>query len=66
MAFEIRYCNAKFITKTISNSSLNSHVYWDTLYIVKQNKKSSRISLKDFVDFQNFQKFYENRILMEA
>ena len=27
-----RYHNTK--SKTISNSSLNSHVYWDTLYIL--------------------------------
>ena len=32
IGFEIRYYIAKCITKTISNPSLNSHVFWDTLY----------------------------------
>ena len=36
------------------------------VYSVKQKQKNSRISSKNFMDFQNFQKFNENRILMEA
>ena len=36
------------------------------VYIVKQNKNYSRIFTKDFVDFQNVQKFNEDRILMET
>ena len=36
------------------------------MYNVKQNKKSSQISTKNFVDFQNFQKFNVDRILMEG
>ena len=34
--------------------------------IVKQNKNNSRIFTKNFVDFQNFKKFNEDRILMET
>jgi len=31
-----RYTKSKnFFKKTISNSSLNSHVYWDTLYLTE-------------------------------
>jgi len=33
------------------------------VYIVKQNKNNSRIFTKNFVDFQNFQKFNDDRIL---
>ena len=36
------------------------------VYIVKQNKNNSRIFTKNFVDFQNFQKFNEDWILMET
>ena len=36
------------------------------MYIVKQNKNNSRIFTTNFVDFQNFQKFNEDRILMET
>ena len=36
------------------------------VYIGKQNKKSSQLLTKTFVDFQNFQKFNENQILMET
>ena len=36
------------------------------VYIVKQNKNNSRIFTKNFVDFQNFKKFNEDRILMET
>ena len=36
------------------------------VYIVKQNKNNSRIFTKNFVDFQNFQKFNEDQILMET
>ena len=35
--------------------------------IVKQNKQNLRILIKkNFVDFQNFQKFNENRVLIET
>jgi len=37
-----------------------------SLYIVKQNKNNSRIFTKNFVDFQNFQKFNDDRILIET
>ena len=41
------------------------HVHF--VYIVKQNKQNLRIlTKKNFVDFQNFQKFNENRVLIET
>jgi len=36
------------------------------MFIVKQNKNNLRIFTKNFVDFQNFKKFNEDRILMET
>ena len=36
------------------------------VYIVKQNKNNSPAFAKNFVDFLNFQKFNEDRILMET
>ena len=36
------------------------------VYTVKQNKNNSRIFTKNFVDFQSFQKFNEDQILMET
>ena len=36
------------------------------VYIVKQNKNNLRIFTKNFLDFQNFQKFNEDQVLMET
>ena len=36
------------------------------MYIVKKKKNNSQILTKNFVDFQNFQIFNEDRILMET
>ena len=48
----------------LHTSRSSEHVVF--VYIVKQNKNNSRIFTKNFVDFQNFKKFNEDRILMET
>ena len=48
-----------YLKKTISNSSLNSHVYWDTLYIKRISMKSWRpaLSIQKIVEGSLFQIF---------
>ena len=45
-SFLIRYHKIKeLFKKTISNSSLNSQVFWDTLYIISLITKAKRVAL---------------------
>ena len=44
MAFKIKYCNANSLQRLYKNSSLNSHVYWDIMYIIQINEIGKKMN----------------------
>ena len=66
---EIEFCWRQiFDILIIHKPSLSDHVRSHTKFgrLLNTTQKNLQILTKNFVDFQNFQKFNENRILTET